>query len=418
MESQNPWWYGEKDKKFEEWESSIIKWIPPILKEFNFKPFSLSFLVGPRQVGKTTSLKIYIHKFLLQKNNPKSIFYYSCEELTNFRELGEILDNYLAFKEINKIKTSFIILDEITFVEEWHRAIKARIDRGLFKNDVIIISGSASLEILKQKESFPGRRGEGKDIKFYPLSFADYIYALKNVETIREDIMNVEKAMNANKIYSSTLLQFFSNYLATGGFPLSIVEFYSRGKISYDTRKIYIDWLKNDFSKLKKNESYMKEVLAYIINSQATPVSWLNISRETSIASPHTAQDYVEDLKNLFVVEVLNFLSPESKIIFRKNKKIHITDPFLYNTICEFVRAEANESALLEAIVASHLARKYETFYWKNKNEVDIVVKVDKKQIGIEIKRTGRIWIKPKHLEKAILLTKNDIPIFLASIDI
>jgi hypothetical protein len=45
-------------------------------------------------------------------------------------------------------------------------------------------------------------------------------------------------------------------------------------------------------------------------------------------------------------------------------------------------------------------------------------VKVDEKQIGIEIKRTGRTWIKPKHLEKAILLTKNDIPIFLSSIDI
>ncbi|MDT7865232.1 MAG: hypothetical protein RQ922_05070 [Thermoproteota archaeon] len=24
MESQNPWWFGEKDKKFEEWESSIL----------------------------------------------------------------------------------------------------------------------------------------------------------------------------------------------------------------------------------------------------------------------------------------------------------------------------------------------------------------------------------------------------------
>jgi predicted AAA+ superfamily ATPase len=36
----------------------------------------------------------------------------------------------------------------------------------LFKGDVIIISGSASLEILKQREYFPGRRGSGRDIKF------------------------------------------------------------------------------------------------------------------------------------------------------------------------------------------------------------------------------------------------------------
>ena len=418
MESQNPWWYGEKDRKYEEWEESPVKWIPPILKTFDFKPFSLNFLVGPRQVGKTTALKIYIHKFLLPKRNPKSIFYFSCEELTDFKELGEILDNYLAFKEVNKIESSFIILDEITFVEEWHRAIKARIDKGLLKKDVIIISSSASLEILKQKEYFPGRRGSGKDIKFYPLSFADFVSCLKNLETVKESIENVEKAMFANKVHSSILLQLFDIYLSTGGFPLPIVEFFSKGKISYETRKIYIDWLKNDFRRLKRNESYMKEILAYIINSHATPVSWLNISRETSIASSHTTQAYVEDLKNLFVVKILNFLSPESKILFRKNKKIHITDPFLYETICEFVKAESNESALLEAVVATHLARKYETFYWKNKNEVDIVIKLDKKQIGIEIKKVGRSWRKPGHLEKAFLLSKGDIPLFLASIEI
>jgi predicted AAA+ superfamily ATPase len=418
MESQNPWWYGEKDRKYEEWEQSPIKWIPPILRTFDFKPFSLNFLVGPRQVGKTTALKVYIHKFLLPKKDPKSIFYFSCEELTNFKELGEILDNYLAFREANKIESSFIILDEITFVEEWHRAIKVRIDKGLFKSDVIIISGSASLEILKEKEYFPGRRGNGKDIKFYPLSFADYIFCLKNLETVKENIENVEKTMVANKIHSSILLQLFHNYLSTGGFPLPIVEFFSRGEISYDTRKIYIDWLKNDFRKLKRNESYMKEILAYIINSQATPVSWLNISRETSIASPHTTQAYVENLKNLFVVEILNFLSPDSKILFRKNKKIHVIDPFLYKTICEFVKAEVNEPTLLEAIVATHLARKYETFYWKNKSEVDVVVKLGKKQIGIEIKRVGRTWRKPRHLEKAFLLTKDEIPIFLASLEI
>jgi len=418
MESQNPWWYGEKDRKYEEWEESPVKWIPPILKTFDFEPFSLNFLVGPRQVGKTTAIKIYIHKFLLPKRNPKSIFYFSCEELTDFKELGEILDNYLAFKEVNKIESSFIILDEITFVEEWHRAIKARIDKGLLKKDVIIISGSASLEILKQKEYFPGRRGSGKDIKFYPLSFADFVFCLKNLETVKESIENVEKAMLANKIHSSILLQFFDIYLSTGGFPLPIVEFFSKGKISYETRKIYIDWLKNDFRRLKRNESYMKEILAYIVNSQAVPVSWLNISRETSIASPHTTQAYVEDLKNLFVVEILNFLSPESKILFRKNKKIHITDPFLYETICEFVKAEPNESALLEAVVATHLARKYETFYWKNKSEVDIVIRLNKKQIGIEVKKVGRSWRKPRHLEKAFLLSKDDIPIFLASIEI
>jgi predicted AAA+ superfamily ATPase len=94
------------------------------------------------------------------------------------------------------------------------------------------------------------------------------------------------------------------------------------------------------------------------------------------------------------------------------------------NTICNNVAYGKPKSlvvcepTILEAIVATHLARKYETFYWKNKSEVDVVVKLEKKQIGIEVKKVGRTWIKSRHLEKTLLLTKDEIPTFLASLEI
>ncbi|MGB9728039.1 MAG: hypothetical protein ACPLZF_06475 [Nitrososphaeria archaeon] len=71
MESQNPWWYGETDRRYEEWKCKEIKWVPPIIEEFAFEPYSLNFLVGPRQVGKTTALKIWIMEKLLPKQDPK-----------------------------------------------------------------------------------------------------------------------------------------------------------------------------------------------------------------------------------------------------------------------------------------------------------------------------------------------------------
>jgi len=418
MESQNPWWYREVDRTYEEWRNKEVKWVPPIIDEFLFEPFSLSFLVGPRQVGKTTALKIWISERLLPRVDPKSVFYLSCEELTDFKELGEVLDNYVSFRNGNRIKSSFIILDEITFVEDWHRALKLRIDQGVFRNDVIVVSGSASLEILKQKEYFPGRRGKGRDILFYPLSFSQYVKALKNLETSRGGILNIDDSMKVNMVHEDLLKEFFSKYLLTGGFPLPIEEVFTRGRISFETRKVYVDWLKNDFSKLGRNETYMKEVLAYIINSRLAPVSWLSISRETSISSPHTTQAYVEDLENLFIVKVVNFIGVDSKILYRKNKKIHITDPFLYDTICEFVDAEPVVDDKLESVVATHLARKYPVFYWRNKTEVDIVVLTDNRQLGIEVKTTAGSWIKPKHLKNTLVLTRFQIPLFLASINV
>lgn len=418
MESQNPWWYGEVDRTYEEWSRKKVKWIPPIIEQINIEPFSLNFLVGPRQVGKTTALKIWIYEKLLPIVNPKSIFYFSCEELTDFNELGEVLDNYISFKNGNRISSSFIILDEITFVEDWHRAIKIRIDQGLFKNDVIIISGSASLEILKQKEYFPGRRGGGRDIIFYPLSFSEYVKALRNMETVKEDILQIGNSMKANKVHQELLNELFNKYMLTGGFPLPIEEMYTRNKISFETRKTYIDWLKNDFAKLGRSEAYMKEVLAYIVNARLSPISWLSISRETSISSPHTTQAYVEDLERLFIVKVLSLLDPNSKILYRKNKKIHITDPFLYDTVCEYVNVKPIEENKLESIVATHLARKYPIFYWRNRTEIDIVIMINKKQFGIEVKTISGSWIKPKHLKNTLILTRSQIPLFLASINI
>ncbi|OYT65973.1 ATPase [Candidatus Bathyarchaeota archaeon ex4484_205] len=418
METQNPWWYGEEDATYMEWLQKDFKWIPPILRDFNFKPFSLNFLVGPRQVGKTTTLKIFIHKKLLPKTDPYAVFYFSCEELTNFRELGEILDNYLNFRDSHNIKTSYIILDEITFVEGWHRALKIRIDNRRLRKDVIIVSGSASLELLKQKEYFPGRRGGGKDLIFYPLDFGNYVKVLGKLSPEICEIENVEKCMNINKIHKTVLGRLFKEYLITGGFPLPIIEFHKRGKISYQTKKVYIDWIKNDIRKIGKNETYMKEVISYIIRSRCSPVSWLSISKETSLASPHTTQSYVEDLKTMFITEVFYLLQPDGHVKCRKNKKIYITDPFLYQVLGEWVRETVNEDQILESLVVCTLARKYDTYYWRNGSEVDAVIPIDDRQIGIEVKTIAKSWRKPKHLSKVIYLTRSDIPLFLASLRI
>ncbi|MBO3800604.1 MAG: ATP-binding protein [Candidatus Brockarchaeota archaeon] len=418
MESQNPWWYREADKTYEDWSRKQVKWVPPVVEQFSFEPFSLNFLVGPRQVGKTTALKIWINKVLLPNIDPRAVFYFSCEELTGFRELGEVLDNYVSFKKGNRIKSSFIILDEITFVEDWHRALKLRIDQGVFRGDVIVVSGSASLEILKQKEYFPGRRGRGRDIVFYPLSFSQYVKALRGLETEKKGLLQVENSMKTNKVHQDLLDELFNKYLITGGFPLSIEDMYIRNRISFETRKAYMDWLRNDFSKLGRNEAYMKEVLAYIVRARSAPVSWLSISKETSISSPHTTQAYVEDLEKLFMVKVLNLLDVDSKILYRKNKKIHITDPFLYDTVCELVNVKPVEENKLESVVATHLARRYPVFYWRNKTEIDIVVMIDHRQFGVEVKTVLRSWIKPKHLKDFLVLTRLDVPLFLASIDV
>jgi len=61
MEEQNPWWKGKdlvkNDPDLRKWLDSKIKWVPEIINEVSLEPFSLNFISGPRQVGKTTLIK-------------------------------------------------------------------------------------------------------------------------------------------------------------------------------------------------------------------------------------------------------------------------------------------------------------------------------------------------------------------------
>jgi len=416
MEEYNPWWFGESDPRFEEWKSFEVKWIPKILDRFQIKPFSLNFIIGPRQIGKTTTIVLFIHKILLRKLQPEAIFYYSCDELSDYRELGEVLNDYLNFRSSRGVKSSVIFLDEITFVEEWWRAIKSRIDKKLFNNDVIFVSGSASIELMAGKERFPGRRGMGRDYYLLPMDFNEYSKVILNipVKSFKPDLDHIVEFIKANEILKEKLLDGFEKYMLTGGFPLAIREFYERGRIT-NAYRTYLDWLRSDIAKSRKNERLIKEILSYIIRIRATPVSWNSISKEVSASSPNTIREYVEFLEHLFIIRVLLFIDLRGKVMHRKRKKIHITDPFLYNVLARYTREKVYDEQIVESIVVNHLSRHYNVYYWRNSKEIDAVITKESNLYGFEIKWSLRRYSE-KYPIRTIILNKEDIPVFLASI--
>ena len=125
---QNPWWKDksliEKDYDIVKWGERKYKWIPKLVDSVELHPFSLHFVLGPRQVGKTTALKLLIQKLLSQGHEPKSLFYFNCENVGGFKELSEVLALYREFKEGNALKNSILFFDEITLPKEWYRAVK------------------------------------------------------------------------------------------------------------------------------------------------------------------------------------------------------------------------------------------------------------------------------------------------------
>jgi uncharacterized protein len=162
LSQKNPWWKGkehfEEDEDYRKWKEKQIKWVPNILEDIELRPFSLNFIFGPRQAGKTTLMKLLIKKLLDEGNKPESIFFFRCDEIKDYKELRELLETYLDFRKNLGIKCSYIFLDEITFPSEWFRTIKSFIDDGIFREDVLFLSGSTTLEIKERDRIFSWKK--------------------------------------------------------------------------------------------------------------------------------------------------------------------------------------------------------------------------------------------------------------------
>lgn len=417
MERWNPWWFGERDPVYVRWSMLPHRWRPAEMELLALQPFSLNLVYGPRQVGKTTMLKLVINE-LLNRVQPRAILYLSCDEFSSYRELGEVLDTYLRARFEWGITRSYIFLDEVTFVEDWWRAVKARIDDGSLTTSVVTVTGSASLELLRQKELFPGRRGKGRDVKMMPLSFHSYAAKIHGLSMPRmTKLADASKAVDANKLFSEKIGQLFYDYLETGGFPLAIREKAQFGRVGEDSRRALLDGFRSDLLRVGKSESAMKEVISYLLNAGAAPISWLSISRSTSVASPNTARSYVETLEKLMMVLTVSYLEPSGKVIHRKNRKVHFTDPFIHRTLADYCRVEVSDDALVEGVVASHLSRKHQVFYWRDGGEVDCIAVDDGGLYGFEVKWGFKKAVKPKWIQRFMTLDRKTIPLFLSSLD-
>jgi predicted AAA+ superfamily ATPase len=415
MERYNPWWFDEPDIVYERWKKAEIQWFPQVVNEITLKPFSLHFLSGPRQVGKTTAIKILIHE-LIKKKPEKSIFYYSCDELTDHKELSEVLDNYLEARKTWGIMGSLIFLDEVTFVSEWWRSVKARIDSGELNKDVLVITGSARIDLLKQKETFPGRRGNGKDFLLHPLSFSAYAKVRGGLEIKSGALSKLDTNTKANSLFSRKLKKLFKEYMKTGGFPLSIRDYVSYKKVTVETERTYLDWLRGDWSRAKKSDKFMKEILSYLLRAQGTPISWNSISKQTSVNSPNTVRTYIETLEGIQSILVLNQMGPDLRVDYKKNKKLHFTDPFIFRVLGNYVNQKVTEEWIYEATVASHLSRLHPVYYWRNHTEVDVVCVHKNRQVGFEVTKGLKKWKPPWHIKKSFLLDKDNIHLYLSAL--
>ena len=432
LQQQNPWWFREEvildDEKIADYEQETYQYIPPILSEFPENTDAILTLRGPRQIGKSTSMKLLIRRLLLELKIPKKhIFYFSLDRIEDYNQLYELIDCYLRNVRPGNPQRLYIFLDEISFVRQWQRGIKALADEGKLKNATLLLTGSNLIDIRGGAERMPGRRGRLSRVDFeqLPMTFAEFIHLTE---------LGIESTDIDSLIYhKDLLLHRFEEYLITGGFPLSINLFFTRGHISSYVYQLYLSWIEGDIGRVGKLERNLYQIMSRILAHISTGISWYKLSRETGIASHATVQEYIEILERMYVLRTVPFIDLSSKLqMYRKNKKLYFQDPLIFHCFSaknngigdnfftesqRFLNDPLGKSKLVESVVGMHIFRRYQNcFYWQGRKEIDFVAKEGNKLHFFEVKYQEKVsasefqWFKkisPKGRRLSVI-TKQD----------
>lgn len=437
FEILNPWWkskeFIEQDKEIKEYNKKKFKWKPDLLEELKKITLiegespEISSIRGPRQVGKTTIVKLLIRYLLLErKEEGKSIFYYSCDEIIDFRELASIIREYLDIAKQFNVKKKYLFIDEISSVKKWQKAIKSLVDSNELRECILFFTGSHMLDIKLGTERLPGRTGrKGKDFLLLPMSFRDFIELVKpeigkGIPKIKRfSMQEINKKIKIANFYDNELKILFNQYLISGGFPLTINEFLTNKDIPDYVYDIYLRWIIGDITRWGKQEKILNQIMSAIISKQGSQVSLDSLAKEAEVKSHKTISSYLEILENMFVLIVLYYLELNKKIPdFNKNKKVYFFDPFLFHLFNKIINLQKSEVTpqLIEACAINNLTRikspfKPNIFYWKNKREVDAILKLEKDIFPFEIKYQTKIsgddWRGLYYFKKGVMLTKS-----------
>ncbi len=177
-------------------------------------------LEGGRQIGKTTLLKQWMAKLLKEGTPPECIAFLSGELIEDYHSLLHLLRFQLESMPKNQL--NFLIIDEVSYIRDWDKAIKYAADAGMLRKTVLMLTGSDCTFIREAKMRFPGRRGKADQVDFhlFPLSYREYITLVKAVK-IKNQYSEKER---------ETLYDHFEQYLIHGGYLTAINDLAMRGE--------------------------------------------------------------------------------------------------------------------------------------------------------------------------------------------
>lgn len=377
-------------------------------------------LRGPRQVGKTRFLR-YLH----EKNPHLRPVYESLDLIRTNKELIALIHRLLR-----EHQPKLMLLDEISSVSRWQKAIKYMVDKKELEGVDLVLSGSSATDIKRGAERLPGRRGpevkEGWDRILLPLSFFQFSKhtALLSEEELQLIQSNIETPSKVSQDIHLKLQKSFLQFIQTGGLPPAVLAWQAKVDPPFRTMMAII---RSDFEKRKKSRIILDQILTRVNRISNTPVTWETFAKTITSTKIITRQ-YVDDLcENYLLADVECIDLARNQRSPRKPRKLYWIDPLIPQAIAsDGIGQELDEASTVESMVGFELIRRNEKNIWEGLNqlrhiylwrdsrgnEVDFVAWSNNKMTAIEVKWQNNVseWdakILNKTFGGGILLSKN-----------
>lgn len=408
---ETPRLFRERDPQLKHLEGLPLRHRPELLDRLPRDTPGIYILGGGRQVGKTTLLKLWMAELLDSDCLPESIRFFSGELIDDHHSLIRLLQE--AVEEMPAGHGGWLILDEVTYIRGWDRAVKYAADAGLLENTVLMITGSDLALMRAARTHFPGRRGVEDLVDFHlrPLSFRE-AFTLEHGEELRDAA--AETGSEESSATIDAVFEAFNRYLMHGGFLTAMNDLAFGGTIRTATLATYSDWIRGDILKRGKSEHYLREILAAVVRRMGSQITWNSLAKELSIDHPKTVADYMELLASMDAV----FIQPalvEDRLVGapKKARKVMFSDPFIFHAVRAWlepgpdhfveqilptVSDPGQSGRLVEAVTATHFARVSPTYYIKAEGEVDVAYVAEGRFWPIEVKWSESI--RPKDLKQ------------------
>ena len=386
----NRWWtepgWSAHDPHLRRLAQQPARLPSPPVNDIDLERPAVHILRGPRQVGKSTDLKLIVQRALAGGYEPRQVAYLALDLLEG-QPAEELTRTIARAYELAGAtpRPRLLLLDEVTSASRWRISVKAMWDDGRIDEDVVICTGSSAVDLAEgAAELLPGRRGPGRDFLVLPQNFGAFARAVEpsvppglgmTIAGMLTD--DGRSALLDARIHLPALQRCLERYVLFGGLPSAVAEAISGAPSpTEDVQRILWDSLVKEVQRRGATMPATHALLERIMRSLGSKVSWNQMAQEMDVPlsgrtrrrtkdgtvnDRRTLQSYVEFLATNYFALILYFWKPDSGTNdLPKDKKIYFGDPLLHTIIADRTGLTRNVHADVENAVALALYRRYE----------------------------------------------------------